>query len=163
MNTDNPYLKDIRIDEQALDTEWIDQPALVLTYGSNAAKHEFLMDKAKERINIVKAEMDSAIRKNPEKYGIEKITESAITAVIATDTEMQKVNMEFLDAKYEYSMSIAAVRALQDKKSALENLVRLHGQSYFAGPSVPRDLSSEYAKKHSQSETNEKIAMKRRK
>jgi hypothetical protein len=29
------------------------------------------------------------------------------------------------------------------RKAALENLVQLHGQNYFAGPKVPRNLSKE--------------------
>jgi hypothetical protein len=36
------------------------------------------------------------------------------------------------------------------RKSALENLVKLHGQQYFAGPMVPRDLTHEWKNKQQQ-------------
>ena len=49
-------------------------------------------------------------------------------------------------AQYELEVMGAAVRALDQKKSALENLVRLQGQNYFAGPSVPRTIGAEWVK-----------------
>jgi hypothetical protein len=44
-------------------------------------------------------------------------------------------------------MAQAAVNAFEQRKSALENLVRLFGQSYFAGPKMPRDLHWEKEEK----------------
>jgi len=37
----------------------------------------------------------------------------------------------------------AAVRAMNVKKDALENMVKLLGMQYFAGPKEPRDLHRE--------------------
>ena len=39
------------------------------------------------------------------------------------------------------------LKAFEQRKDALENLVRLHGQQYFAGPKIPRDLPSEMEKR----------------
>lgn len=148
------FEKDITIDENALDIEWLDQPALVLKYSQYAAKCKQLLDLAKENIDIKRAELDQKIRKNPEKYKIDKVTETAISNAILLDEDFQEIKNEYIDKKYEAEMAQAAVWALQDKKAALENLVRLNGQSYFAGPSVPRDLSREAQKRKDQYEAN---------
>jgi len=36
---------------------------------------------------------------------------------------------------------------MAQRKDALENLVRLHGQQYFAGPKMPRDVQWERQQK----------------
>ena len=54
--------------------------------------------------------------------------------------------------KYESDMAKGAVRALESKKDALENLVKLHGQQYFAGPKMPRDISWEREQKQNRAD-----------
>ena len=137
------YEKDIRIDETALDIEWLEQPRLFMQYARHSAEASRDLDKAKENLDIVKAEIDLKIRSNPEKYGLEKVTETAIQNTILTNKQYQETNQAMLDARYEAEMAKGAVRAMEQRKDALENLVRLHGQQYFAGPKVPRDLTWE--------------------
>ena len=55
-----------------------------------------------------------------------------------------------------------AVKAIDTKKTALENLVKLHGQSYFAGPAIPRNLNKEWEQKEQETQSNKKITIKRR-
>ena len=137
------YEQDITIDDSALDIEWLEQPQLMIKYIRHASQTSRDLDKAKENLDIVKAEIDLKIRSNPEKYGLEKVTEAAIQNTILTSKQYQEVNQTMLDVKYEAEMAKGAVRAMEQRKDALENLVRLHGQQYFAGPKVPRDLTWE--------------------
>lgn len=151
------YEKDVSIDENALDIEWLEQPSLVLKYSQWSAKCKLEVDRASEKLNIVKAELDQKIREDPEKYDVGKVTENAITNAIISHKRYQEAKADYLDKKYEAEMAQAAVWALNDKKAALENLVRLNGQNYFAGPSVPRDLSKEWVKKAEQRKVNSSI------
>ena len=137
------YEQDITIDDSALDIEWLEQPRLFMKYARHSAEASRDLDKAKENLDIVKAEIDLKIRSNPEKYGLEKVTETAIQNTILTNKQYQETNQAMLDARYEAEMAKGAVRAMEQRKDALENLVRLHGQQYFAGPKVPRDLTWE--------------------
>ena len=137
------YEKDIVIDENSLDLEWLEQPALMMKYSRHAAKMRREIDEVKQNLDIVKAEVDQKIRKNPGKYKIEKVTEGAISSAILVDNDYQEAYSAYLDAKYEADIAQSAVYAFEQRKSALENLVRLHGQQYFAGPKVPRDLNWE--------------------
>ena len=159
------YLDDIRIDESALDVEWLRQASLTFQYGTHQAKMKRIVDRKKEELDLVKADLDKKIRSNPENYKIDKITEAAIQATILQQEDYQEINSELIDARYELEIASAALRALEQKKSALENLVRLNGQNYFAGPSVPRDLTKEWERTEKTKESNTKIAesMQRRK
>lgn len=157
------YEKDTSIDEQGLDVEWLKQPSLMSKYGKHAAQAKLDMDHAKEDLDVVKAQLDRNIRAFPDIYGLDKLTESIVSNTIIIQPEYKDTNDQYLNAKYEYDMAMAAVRAIDQKKTALENLVRLHGQQYFAGPSVPRDLSKEWEKTESQKQTNKKVALRRKK
>lgn len=144
------YEKDITIDETSLDLEWLDQPRLMMRYVRHAADMRKEMDEAKERLDNEQAELDKKVRSNPERYGIDKITETAVRNAVLSHERFKKVNEEYMEASYEHNMAQGAVRAIETKKTALENLVRLHGQQYFAGPKIPRDLHDEVTKRNKQ-------------
>jgi len=153
------YEKDIRIDETALDVEWLDQPRLMMQYARHAADTKRDVDLVKEQLDLTRAELDKEIRSNPEDYDISgKITESVISNTIITQPEYKKTAKEYSDAKFEYDVAQAAVRAVDQRKTALENLVKLYGQQYFAGPSVPRNLNKEWEEREMQKRADKKVA-----
>lgn len=155
------YEQDIAIDETALEIEWLEQATLFMKYAKNAAEARRTLDQVKESLDIVKAEMDKKIREHPEKFKIEKVTEAVISAAILRSDEFSEANQKYIDAKYELDIAQAAVSAMNQRKEALENLVKLHGQSYFAGPKMPRDIHKEREKREElQKETNKRIASK---
>ena len=157
--TDNfDYASDVNIDPESLDTEWIEQPTKLWKYAKIAATKRKEADLAKEKIEYVKAEIDKKIRTNPDKYGIERVTEPAVERAIVLSTEFKEASQEYIDAKFEMEVARAAVQAIEQRKDALENLVNLHRQQYFAGPSVPRDLSYEWQKRNKDKNNDEKIA-----
>ncbi len=155
------YEKDVNIDPNSLDVEWLEQPNLMLKYGRIAAQTKLDMDKAKEKLEVVKAELDKDIRLNPEKYDIAKLTESVVASTILLQPEYKEASEAYIEATYEFNMARYAVQAISDRKDALENLVKLHGMQYFAGPSVPRDLSKEWGAKQKQKKVDSKIRMQR--
>jgi hypothetical protein len=153
------YDDEIRIDDSALDVEWLEQPSLMMKYAHKAAEARRYLDQMKEKLELVKAEIDKDIRTQPEKFGIEKITENVVTNTIITQDRYKKANNTVIDAKFEVDIAQSAVIAISQRKDALENLVRLHGQQYFAGPKMPRDLNSEVAKRQErQKEVSKEIA-----
>jgi len=150
------YEKDIFIDENQLDIEWLEQPSLMLKYCNHESQMEQNLDIEKTKLDLLKSELDSQIRKNPSDFGVEKITETVVlNAVIATE-EYQEAYLTYLDVKFERDVAKNAVKAFSQRKDALENLVKLHGQSYFAGPRIPRNISEERQMK--QKSSDEKVA-----
>jgi len=148
------YETDVTIDPDALDVEWLRQPQLMIKYAKISAEAKMEVLSAKENLDLVRAELDKDIRSDPDKFGIAKITESAVLNTIISNQRYKKANSEYLEKQYEYEMSRGAIQALEHKKDALENLVRLFGQQYFAGPNVPRDLSFEWQRSARSQESN---------
>jgi hypothetical protein len=142
------YEKDIQINDQALDIEWLEQPSKMMRYTRHSTDMNRALDQAKQDLDIANAEVDHKIRKNPDKFLVEgKITVDSVKAAILVHPDYQKAYTKFLEAKYEYDMAQGAVRAFEQRKSALENLVKLYQSNYFAGPSIPRDLKWEREEK----------------
>lgn len=135
------YAQDIEIREDELDVEWIGQASLVMKYCVIAADAHRDLDLAKEQVDIIRAQIDRDVRSDPAQFGLDKVTEGSITSTILTSPDYQEAVKSYLQKKYEHEVAQGAVRAFDHRKSALENLVRLFGQSYFAGPAVPHNLS----------------------
>ena len=152
------FEEDIRIDEDALDIEWLNQPRLMLKYSKISAEAKMEMLLRKENLDLVKADLDKEIRSDPEKFGVVKITETAVSNTIISHKLYKEANTAYLQAQYEADIAKGAVSAVEHKKDALENLVRLFGQNYFAGPQVPRDLSYEWQQTQKQKTTNESVS-----
>lgn len=156
------YEQDLFIDENALDLEWLSQPMLMLNYTEAAASARREIDRMKETLSVKKAELDKAIRKNPDKYDIEKITESVVNSTIIMQKSYQDIQSDVIDAQYEHQMLQGAVQAVEHRKQALENMSKLLGLQYFAGPKTPRDLPYEAKQKQEKSRSNTTVKIKRR-
>lgn len=156
------YENDIKIDPLALDVEWLQQPSLMFKYASLEAE---LMKKEmieKEKLETIKAEIDREIRNNPEKFGISKITENAVSSSILMDERYKEAFKTYTNTLYELKMAKVAVNSITAKKDALENLVKLYGQQYFAGPEAPRKIDKEWERKVKEKEINSKIKFGRK-
>ena len=135
------YEQDMHIDETALDLELLEQPTLMAKYSQMLAEARRDRDLAKEAMDLKRAEIDLDIRADPEKYALEKITENAISNCILMEDDYIAAQKEYHDANYEVNVLTGVVSAVEHRKSALENMVKLYGQNYFAGPSIPHDLT----------------------
>ena len=158
------YEDEMSIDCSALDVEWLEQPRLMMKYGRLLAEARRAQDDAKEFLDYTKARLDNEIRQDPENYGLAKATEAAVAGAILLQDEYKEAVNALIQAKFDTELLSTAVRAVDSRKSALENLVRLHGMSYFAGPAVPRDLAAE-REKHTQQqnqESNQRVRISRR-
>ena len=157
------YDRDASIDETALDVEWLRQPMLMIRYGKLTAKAKLDADHAKETLDFVKAEISNDVRLNPVAYNLGKPSIPMVADAVLMQQEYKTAMADYLQKKYEFDLVINAMKAIDQKKTALENLVRLHGQQYFAGPSVPRDLSKEWEADEKRKLTNKSIKLRRKK
>jgi len=148
------YAKDIEIDQDALDVEWLEQPKKMFKYARLYADAKRKVDYAKEKIEVVKAQLDKEMRKDPDKFELEKTTDAVVANAIVRSQRYIDANGEYIEAKFDADLIRAALQGMEQRKDALENLVRLFGQQYFAGPSVPRDLSKEWARKQAERDSD---------
>lgn len=151
------FENDLKIEPMALDVEWLEQASLFMKYSREAIKQRSILDRKKIELDVVKAELDTAIRTNPEKYGISKITEAAISNTILQDARFKVVQEELLGLHHDLEILEAAVQAFNQRKVALENLVKLCGQQYFAGPREPRDLGKESQRHYEAQKADDKV------
>ena len=162
------YSADMAINPNALDVEWLDQPNRVLYYTRQHAEACHDRDLAKEAMDLEEADAQSRVRKNPGRYGVEKGTEGEIRAAAKQDKRLANAITKYHRLKYNADVLLGVCKALEHRKRALENLVHLGNQEYFAMPKSPRNIGDEWAgrlrdnkRKLAQSQVRERLQRKR--
>jgi len=122
------------IDKNRLDDEWIDQPKLYFKWAVDLEDARDDFERAKAAFDVVKSDLDLAIRTSPDDYDLPKVTDKAIAAVLITQASYEKAQQVMFEAKYRVGIVQAAVTSIDHRKKALEKLVDLYGQKYFASP-----------------------------
>lgn len=130
---------DLKIDSDSLDVEWVLHPQMFMKWAMKAAQAEKEVRYFKEALKIADALIDKEIRMSE---GI-KITDSFIKAEIERDNRHKTAVGDLNTALYNLDILTFAVQAMNHKKAALENEVKLWQGSYFAGPREERNLSKE--------------------
>lgn len=163
------YEKDMYIDESQLEQEWLNQAALAIKYGKYFAECKKVVTLAEEKVKLVRSELTSKIIADPRKY-VKNLdpgkspTGPVIEATYRNHKKHIKAKEAWAKAMYELDLAEIAYKEISfTRKTALENLVKLHGQNYFAGPKVPRDISAERLKIAKTKDTNKKVGKRRRK
>ena len=139
------YENDIRIDETALDVEWLEQASLAIKYGRHYAECRKVLVQAEEKIKVIRAELIAEANEDPQRCcNKDKPNAADIEAYYRNHKRHKRAKELWVEAQFELDMAEVAKNEISfTRKAALENLVRLHGQQYFAGPQGPRDLSVE--------------------
>lgn len=135
------YLFDI--DRNALDEAWLNQPKLYSAAALALAAARADLESAKADHELVMAELDHEIRKNPGKYGLEKISEASVEKAIIREDDYQKSLRKMLDAKDDVNTYQVQVDTLDHRKYALQDLVKLHLADYFSQPQAPKGHKEE--------------------
>jgi hypothetical protein len=150
------YDRDISINKHELDREWVQQANLMWKYAKAEADAEFAMDKAKERLDLVKADLDKKMR------GLlasadKKPTEAVIASAIIQHEDCRTASSEYLEAKHVYNIFRAAVKAISQRKDSLENLVWLFGKEYFSTPQNRTQEGSEGLRKSTRQSIRDRL------
>ena len=135
------YENDLEIDEYHLDKEWLQQPMVFMRYSEKAAEADRVKKKVKEHLDIVQAEVDMEVRGKAAEDG-EKVTEKVVSSRVLLNEHYQEALGKLSQAEYEYAIMMAAVRAMDQRKAALENLVKLSLAGYYSSP-VQKDKKEE--------------------
>ena len=139
------YEQDVLINESALDVEWLNQAELGIKYGKALSRIKSIVERLEEQKKIKRSEL--ILKANTDPVGLigkAKPNAGDIEAYYRCDKDYKALIEELITHREELAfMEIATNEIRYTRKNALENLVKLHGQSYFAGPNVPRDLEAE--------------------
>lgn len=146
---DIDFERDIRIDETALDVEWLEQATLALKYVKYLVKLKAKLRRLEEKKKITRSELILEVNADPEGLiGKKKPNANDIEAYYRAHDDYKEVIEELLEVQEKVEFAeLAKNEICWTRKAALENLVQLHGQMYFAGPKVPRNLTDERKRK----------------
>jgi hypothetical protein len=154
------YEDDIRIDETALDVEWLEQASLAMKYGRHYAECRRRLTLAEEKIKVLRSELIQEANDDPVKRcNKEKPNAADIEAYYRNDKRHKAAKAEWVEAQFELDIAEVAKNEISfTRKAALEALVTLHGQQWFAGPKMPRDLSFEVQQKQKQRRADQGVS-----
>ena len=141
---------DLTIDPYRLDEEWVEQPEKYREVAEMTALARKEWDEAKAQLELTKAELADAIRANPEKYGLGKVTEAALTAKVIQQSAHVDAMDEVIDKRHAMDVLQGALAAMDHRKTALSKLVDLHLASYFSKPKASEGAKEQMdeAEKH---------------
>lgn len=138
--SDWDYKQDLEIDLNSLDLELINQPTLYAKYSNAWAIAIREQARAKEKLNMVKADMDTKARKSWEILGFEKRPSEPQIATWIPNQEMYKsANFEYIEATYRVNILETAKWAFEQRKKSLEHLVSLYLSNYFIEPKISKE------------------------
>lgn len=120
------------VDRSRLDLEWEKQATAAFECGRLAAQARLAVEDIKRRIDVARAEANMSIRRDPAQYGLIKPTESAIDAVITSMPSIKELGEQLCNANYQFSLAMAGVTAIDNKKKALDNLTQLLTVNYYS-------------------------------
>jgi hypothetical protein len=157
------YSQDSKIDINALDIEFINLPKIEQLYIKQVAecKKEHIQaieaqKLAEEEVKKKRSQLILDAHDNTNKiFKKAKVTGPEVEAYYRMHPDYIEVKEAFINASSEVLETEAALQtavSMKDlihftKTKALEQLVALHGQGYFAGPKVPRNINLEMQKK----------------
>ena len=158
------FSEDVLIDKHALDEEWLNQARLFAKYSALYADAMFERDKLKERLSLVKAQIDHDIRQDPESYGFTgKPTEPAIASLIIQDDRYELIITEYYKSVRDMNVIAGTKTAMEHKKSALEVLAKLYLSGYWGEARIPEEARKKYETETETEALNDSPRLKRRK
>jgi hypothetical protein len=153
----------VSIDPFHLDREWTAQPDRMQKAGDLLADAKDRADRAKSKLDVVKATVELMVRKKPSAFGLDKLTEPAVAAAVVASDQYQEAMGRFNKAKHRAALLGSLVDAMEQRKAALENLVKLHLAGYYSEPKAPRGATRDDALKMAAREIDAPMPEPRRK
>lgn len=130
-------LSDINL--HCLEKEWSTHSRRVLIWNEKLAKAQRDLLDAKDRMDVIEADLKLKITAKPEEFGLTKGTIPLVDAAIVLQPEYQMAVKRISSLRYKVDMLEAATRALEHRKKALSDEVTLWLAGYFATPKPPTD------------------------
>ena len=132
------FESDNKINKYNLLDALLKQSQLFYEWSKRASDAEVETAEAKDRLDVIKGDVDLRIRRNPKRYDLPdgKNPEGAIKATILKDRKVRRYTREYFKALRSEKTLSDARKAFQHRKNMLESLTTLNMQLHFADPWV---------------------------
>lgn len=159
------FVKDMRIDEGALDVELLNQVDLEAKYIKAVSEARKDRDWAHEEVKTMRSELIRDCFDDPEKTigrdDGKQPTQVQVETYYRTHKKYKAVKQDFIEKEDRYNVLSDMKDAIHfTRTKMLENLVRLFSEEYFAGPRIPRNLKKERKEWDANSKRNKRIGKK---
>lgn len=128
----NDLRKRLPIDPFDLETECVNQPVMYAEVGELATEARSTAKLAKDKLEYTKADLSFKIRKEPGKYGVEKITEASVEAAVTLQPEYQTVSTAVIEAQRIADSFGILQESVGQRKSMIRDLVTLFVFKYYS-------------------------------
>lgn len=159
------YENDMQIDPSIIDEEWVKHTKVVFKYGKYYSNLEKQLALEEESFELLVAQLTDYVNSNVEETlgkGV-KSTVANVNSFLVQNEQYQEKKRSIIELKHEVRIAKIAYDQLSNgRKTALENLVKLLQQNYFAGPAIPRDLTFEILQKEKLNRTDAGVAQRLR-
>lgn len=115
---------------ESLYFEWRKQMMLYQLYAERSAYADDRCDRIKAKRDLVAADLDFDIRKNPEKYEIKSTSNDVVASTVLRQPQYQEALKMYHDAKRDAAICRIAVDVMEQKKRAMENLIIGEGKAW---------------------------------
>lgn len=133
----------LSVDRHNLDKELENIPNEILAWSRQAISDLEASQRAENALKLIEAQLSIAIRQSPLDYGMAKVTEETVKALVAVQQVYIDAQNAVVLAKSQLAASRAVVDALEVKRSSLKYLAELTVSGYLGSTTVqPRGVAN---------------------
>ncbi len=140
---------DAEINRHSLDFEWERQAGLFEKYTAKHGNAVYERDALKDRMELFYSDMSLAVRRDPKRFIIDKVTDKAIHALVVKAKRYQEHTRELQLLNKDVNAYYSAKQVLEHKRTALEYLSKLFLAGYWSEPKIKQDARVAYSEKTS--------------
>lgn len=132
------------IDPLRLDEEYVNFSTKYARAAKAAANATDRFERAKAELKVVSAELDHAIRSDPEQFEVSKVTDKVVEMTILRRPRFIKAQERYLDAKHAMEIAETLVKTLDHHRFCIDGVWKLVSASYLnTDMKPPRDMPQE--------------------
>lgn len=146
---------DLKINKYKLDEECLTHASTYNRYAEMALKTKTELTKAKDKLSLITAQRNIAIREEIAKSG-SKVTEKMIESYLESDKEVLKAKKEVREIEEVNATFNAMLDSFDHRKSELDNLVKLYCAGYYSVVGNKKETSTETTEKDIRKNLNKK-------
>lgn len=146
---------DLKINKYKLDEECLTHASTYNRYAEMALKTKIELTKAKDKLSLITAQRNIAIREEIAKSG-SKVTEKMIESYLESDKEVLKAKKEVREIEEVNATFNAMLDSFDHRKSELDNLVKLYCVGYYSVVGNKKETSTETTEKDIRKNLNKK-------
>lgn len=130
--TKRPESLRLKIDPLKLNDEWEGHSEQVGQWAREHVRTMSALAEAEDHLELTKAEIEVEVREAPKEYGIEKVSNDVVTAVVRTQPEVKAAVDAVREARKHNNLAKAAMLSLEHRKRSLTKMTDLWTHEYYS-------------------------------